>query len=398
MIVGIDASNLRAGGGVTHLVELLRAANPHVHKCDQVIVWAGSATLTKLEERRWLRKVHDPLLDRALPFRVYWQRFKLAKLARAAGCDVLFVPGGSDASGFRPMMTMSRNLLPFEWREMRRYGWSLISLRLLLLRLTQSRTFRKADGVIFLTQYARDAVLRVTGDLPGAVRIIPHGINPRFFLAPRQQRLPSAFVNKQPCRTLYVSIIDVYKHQWHVAEAVAQLRLEGVAIVLDLVGPAGPGIEHLRKTLQRLDPEGEFINYRGAIPYEQLHELYASADIGVFASSCENMPNILLEGMAAGLPLVCSTMGPMPEILGNAGVYSDPDKPSEIAEGIRQLIELPELRAETAYEAYRRAQAFSWARCADKTFEFLAQIAEGHRHRLHGSMVKKAPNLSHRDA
>lgn len=39
MILGIDASNIRAGGGVTHLVELLRAANPSVHGFEKVIVW-----------------------------------------------------------------------------------------------------------------------------------------------------------------------------------------------------------------------------------------------------------------------------------------------------------------------------------------------------------------------
>ena len=64
MRIGIDASNLRAGGGVTHLVELLRAADPPAHGFEQAIVWGGAATLSKIEDRDWLCKVHDPLLDR----------------------------------------------------------------------------------------------------------------------------------------------------------------------------------------------------------------------------------------------------------------------------------------------------------------------------------------------
>jgi hypothetical protein len=166
MILGIDASNLRAGGGVTHLVEFLRAADPQVHGFERVIVWGCAATLSKIEEQYWLCKVHDPLLDRGLPYRVFWQHFRLKKLAKHVGCDVLFVPGGSDASGFKPMVTMSRSLLPFEWREMRRYGLSWLSLKLALLRFTQSTTFRKANAVIFLTQYARDTVLQTIGTLP----------------------------------------------------------------------------------------------------------------------------------------------------------------------------------------------------------------------------------------
>jgi glycosyltransferase involved in cell wall biosynthesis len=375
MILGIDASNLRTGGGITHLVELLRAANPQAHAFGQVIVWSSAATLNKIEERNWLRKEHDSLLDRALPFRVYWQRFKLAKLAKAAGCDVLFVPGGSDASGFRPMITMSRNLLPFEWREMLRYGLSWLCLKFALLRFTQSRTFRKADGVIFLTQYARDAVLRVIGTLPGKTATIPHGVDSRFSCAPRSQKRPEAFSESNPCRLLYVSIVDVYKHQWHVAEAVARLRASGLPVTLDLVGPAyAPAIERLNETLQCVDPEARFIRYLGAVPHEQLHGLYAATDINMFASSCENMPNILLEGMASGLPIACSNRGPMPEVLGDAGVYFDPEQPDEIAEAIRVLIESSELRLEKAQTAFERAQQFSWARSADATFGFIARV------------------------
>lgn len=375
MILGIDASNIRAGGGVTHLAELLRKANPRAHAFDQVVVWSGAATLKKIEERDWLRNEHDPLLDRALCFRVYWQRFRLAKLAKAAGCNVLFVPGGSDASRFRPMVTMSQNLLPFEWRELRRYGFSWLGLKFALLRFTQSRTFRKADAVIFLTQYARHVVLQVTGKLPGKTVTIPHGVDPRFSCTPRPQKKLEEFSESNPCRMLYVSVVDVHKHQWHVAEAVAQLRLSGFPVALDLVGPAyAPAMTRLNKTLRRVDPEARFIRYRGEVPHDELHKFYATADINIFASSCENMPNILLEGMASGLPIACSNRGPMPEVLGDAGVYFDPEQPDEIAEAIRVLIESSELRTKKARAAFERAQQFSWARCADATFGFIARV------------------------
>lgn len=372
MRVGIDASNLRAGGGVTHLVELLRAADPRAHGCREVTVWGGAKTLAAVEARDWLHKVHVPLLDRGLPYRVWWQRFLLRRVARRAGCDVLLVPGGSDASGFKPLVSISQNLLPFQFREARRYGWSVMTVKFLLLRLIQARTFRRADGVIFLTAFAREAVTRVTGALPGRVTIIPHGVNGRFFRAPRE---PGAFSAERPCRVQYVSIVDVYKHQWRVAEAVGTLRSAGMPIVLDLVGPSGHGTRRLNDTLRRVDPERGFVNVRGAVPYEELHQTYASADIGVFASSCENMPNVLLESMASGLPIACSRSGPMPEILGDAGVYFDAEDSASIAAAVGQLVESPRLRAEKAAAAYRRAREYSWARCASETFAALRRVA-----------------------
>lgn len=375
MILGIDAHNISAGGGVTHLAELLGAAEPLVHGFHRVIIWSSTRTLEKIGDRDWLTKVSDPLLDRGLLYRVFWNRFRQRKVASRAGCDILFLPGSSDESGFVPMVTMSQNLLPFEWRELRRYGSSLYAIKFLFLRWAQCRTFRKANGVIFLTNYARNAATKVTGELRGECPTIPHGINPRFMRSPREQRSLADFMETRPCRVLYVSIIDVYKHQWHVAEAVAKLRAEGLPVILELVGPPARGINRLRETLDHVDPKGMFITYRGAVPYERLEASYAAADVGVFASSCENMPNILLEGMAAGLPMACSHMGPMPEVLGDAGIYFDPEDASSIARVLGELITSSDLRAQLAQAAYDRAQAFSWKRCADETFGFLARIA-----------------------
>ena len=375
MIVGIDAANLRRGGGVTHLVELLSACEPASHGVARVVVWGSTQTLAKWYDRPWLEKVSPPALGGGLLQRTWWQRFQLSKSSRAANCSVLFVPGGSYAGTFRPVVTLSQNLLPFEWPELRRYGWASFTLKLLLLRLTQSQSFRKADGVIFLTEYARQTVLGVTGKLAGKTAIVPHGLNPRFQIAPKEQLPLAAYSAENPFRLLYVSIIDQYKHQWHVAEAVHALRSEGLPVVLDLIGPAyQPALARLQTVLDRLDPAGTWARYHGAIPYEDLHQMYGQADLGIFASSCENMPNILLETMAAGLPIACSNRGPMPEVLGDTGLYFDPEKPAGLAQAIRIFLHDPELRYTKAQAAFSRAQGYSWGRCATQTFDFLMEV------------------------
>ncbi len=377
MIIGIDASNLRGGGGVTHLTELLRAAQPYQHGITKIIVWSGIKTLTQIEDRVWLEKVHDILLDGPLLYRVYWQRFRLKRVAEAAGCDLLFVPGGSDVSGFRPMVTMSQNLLPFEWEELRRYGCSVGSLRLILLHWTQARTFRRADGLIYLTRFARDVVLRTIQATAGKTAIIAHGVDKRFIYPPRKPMPISYFSTERPCRILYVSTVNAYKHQWHVAEAVSQLRAEGVPVALDLVGASyPPALRRLEKTLRRVDVDGAFIRYVGRIPYQSLHEYYLQADLSVFASSCETFGLILTESMSAGLPIACSKRSAMPEILGEAGVYFDPEDSDDIARALRELIDSADLRARLAQASFERSKAFSWERCARETFAFLAEIAD----------------------
>jgi glycosyltransferase involved in cell wall biosynthesis len=375
MILGIDASNLRNGGGVTHLVELLGAADPQAHGFSKVVVWGGQKTLRLIKDRPWLVKSNQALLEKSLVCRAWWHKLVLSRLARAAECDLLFVPGGSYAGNFRPFVTMSRTLLPFEIRELKRYGLTLITVKLMLIRWMQTCTFRRADGVIFLTKYARDVVRRIVRGIFGRTKIIPHGIGEQFRNVGRHQVALKRFSLNKPIRVLYVSHIVSYKHQWNVVEAVGILRRTGLPVVLDLVGPEAGAIVRLEDAIHRVDPRGEFVRYRGAVPYAEIHKWYSEADLSVFASSCENMPNILLESMASGLPIACSNRGPMREVLGDAGVYFDPEAPTEIAEAIRILIEDANLRAQKAEAAFERAKLFSWRRCAEDTLSFLSAIA-----------------------
>ena len=150
-------------------------------------------------------------------------------------------------------------------------------------------------------------------------------------------------------------------------------------IQLNLVGPAyPPAMRYLLETMARLRLSGKVIRYHGSVPYSSLPEFYHQADIAVFASSCENMPNILLEAMAAGLPIACSSRGTMPSVLGDAGTYFDPEQPREIADALALLIGNRKMRETYAHDAYQRSQVYSWERCAEDTFAFIAEIARAH--------------------
>jgi glycosyltransferase involved in cell wall biosynthesis len=381
--LAIDASNIRVGGGVTHLVELLRESDPALHGFERIFIWACAATLARIEDRPWLEKRSDPALEAQLPRRIVWQRRKLPQLLRETKVDLLLAPGGSIVPEFSPVVTMSRNMLPFEWNELRRFGYTLAGLKLAFLRFNQSYSFKRADGMIFLTRYAHDAVTKVTGPLKGKTTIIPHGVDTRFRISPRRQRTADELTVSNPLRVIYVSTVDEFKHQWHVVEAVGRLRKEGIPIRLDLYGSARPStLARLTEAMRRMDSGGNFVRYWGAVDYKEIHRCYAAADLSVFASSCENMPNILMESMAAGLPIACSSRGPMPEMLRDGGVYFDPEDPASIAGALRKLATSSQLRSEKAATSFAVASEYSWSRCARETFDFLATVALEHQSRF----------------
>ena len=375
LILGIDAFNISRGGGVTHLVELLRASNPVSYNFKEVILWGSSSTLNMVEDRDWLNKIHVPWLDYGFLSRIYWHKFLSKRVAENANCDVVLCPGGTCLGGFTPAVTMCRNMLPFEWKELKRFGLSMMTFKLLLLRLSQIRSFSKVDGLIFLTKYAFNSISgQVNLDSKNIV-VIPHGINNNFLRIYKEPD-KSEFTLDRPCKILYVSTISPYKHQCNVAKAVSILRFKGYPVQVDFVGSSDIGVKKINSTIKRLDPGGVFITYHGVIPHESLQDYYSDADIGVFASSCENMPNILLENMAAGLPIACSEMAPMPEILGEAGEYFNPLKDSDIAEALRRLIDSKALRTKYAKLANKAAKEYSWEKCANQTFDYLSKVSK----------------------
>jgi glycosyltransferase involved in cell wall biosynthesis len=391
MIVGIDASNLRGGGGLTHLVGILRAASLPMHGVAQVAVWGPRATLNLLPPKPWLSLLHDPLLEGPLAARTYWQRRILPKSA-ATSCDILFAPGGSVSRTIHPSVVMCRNMLPFELREARRFGLSWTLARHVALRFVQAQSFAHADGVIFLTRYAKGCVRSAVPSLGATdTAVIPHGIDEASLSVPRSQFCISDYSDARPFRLLYVSRISPYKHQVRVMRAVSELRSRGTPVVIEFVGghDTDRALRAFENARRDLDGKEQFVTSRGELSHSDTLSRYRDADAFVYASSCENMPNILLEAMASGLPIACADRGPMPEILGPTGFYFDPLSVRSIVASLDEMVVSPVRRAQVARSAFERSHQYSWTKCADETFRYLADV----RRRVLAGAARGGPRL-----
>jgi phenylacetate-coenzyme A ligase PaaK-like adenylate-forming protein/glycosyltransferase involved in cell wall biosynthesis/uncharacterized protein (DUF362 family) len=374
MRLGIDASNIRAGGGLVHLRELLANAEPERYGFEKVVVWGGRTTLSALPDRPWLDLVWQAACDENILKRSAWQVWTLPRLARPA-VDLLFVPGGTHVGSFRPYVTMIQNWLPFDWEEIRRYGVSSQMARLYLLRRLQLQTLDNSAGVVFLTEFSRQAVEALhRGGQPSIV--VPHGVSSEFKAAPRRHRLLSECSDAQPFRFLYVSAIEPYKEHQKLIDAIKILRTSGYPVALDIIGIGRRRfVEQLNASLREVDPDRTSIRYLGLVPYPEVARLYMKADAFVFPSSCETFGMPIFEAMYSGLPVASSNKTVMPEVVGGAGVLFTPDA-NEIARTLRDLMEDVAARDAFAKAGYERAAQFTWASACDLTFRFLAQVAE----------------------
>jgi glycosyltransferase involved in cell wall biosynthesis len=373
MIIGIDASRNRSGGAKAHLIGILAYLDPSLHDIQKIHVWAFRSLLMDIPDRPWLVKHSPPQLEGSLVKQLWWQAAYLAGEARRVGCDILFATDASTLCRFSPLVVLSQDLLSYEPGLMQSYPWGKARLRLEAIKIVQNLAFRRAAGVLFLTSYASRLVQQACGSLP-RTSLAAHGINDEFLRIGGQLPICDNWDNQKEINCIYVSNTDMYKHQWNVVEAVRRLRDLGHAIKLTLIGGTGEAQWLLEQSIDKWDPERTFVRQWEFIRHQELPSHLAASQIFLFASSCENLPITLLEGMAAALPIACSNRGPMPEILGKGGVYFNPDDVPSIANALMQLLKNPNLRMEVATEARSIAARYTWKNCSNLTFEFIRSI------------------------
>ncbi len=376
LVIGIDASRNRSGGAKSHISGILNARLHCKFGIKQIHIWSYKKLLDDLPNEPWLIKHDPPALEQNTLKQLIWQRFNFSAEVEKSGCDIVLNTDAGTVSRFKPAVTMSRDMLSFEPGEMQRFALSKSWLRLLLLRYVQSRSLKSSEGAIFLTKHAADTIQKYSGPISN-ITYIPHGVSMDFKTFRCDYERSAA--GKKSLRCLYVSNIALYKHQWHVVKAVGILRKKGYDISLILAG-GGPGSgkdkahKLLKKAMSQYDPDGSYVEQLGYVQHKKLPRLLASADVFVFASSCENMPNTLVEAMAIGLPIACSDRGPMPEVLGDGGLYFNPEDPETIADALEKIVKDDKLRRTIAKKAKDLSGQYSWERCASETWSFLKSI------------------------
>ncbi len=364
----IDASRNRSGGAIAHLKGILEKFDMN-SDISELHVWGPKVLLERLPDRSWLYKHSHSALERSLIFQLWWQYKILQREIARFKCDILFSTDASTLCKFKPMVVLSQDLLSYEPGIMKTYSWGKARLRLEIIKRVQNSAFRRAAGVLFLTEYASKCVQASCGGL-GKIALAPHGIDDAFRsnLFNYEKIFPQS---RDKIECIYVSNTEHYKNQWNVVLAVKLLRDKGFPVHLTLVGGgSGKSQKMVEESISQCAGDS-WVTQLNFLKHSELPHLLDSADIFVFASSCENLPVTLLEGMAKGMPIACSNRGPMPEVLEDGGVYFDPFEPSSIADAIAKLINSSDLRNNVIKKAAEKSELYTWSECSRATFRFI---------------------------
>lgn len=378
MNILIDATNIISGGGVSHLTELLFAIDQEklrVKGINKLIVVGVEKVIQRLPNVEWLDKIMIPSNKESNFFqRFFWKKREFNKIVEKNKINLIFNPGGSYFGGNVPYVTMCRNMLVFETEEANRFGFTLYRLKFYLLRIFQSISMKNASGVIFISKYAQEYILKNYKSINiKNSEIIHHGISDRFRNDVKEQQEIHSYNKSNPYKILYVSILDVYKHHDKIANAIVKLKeRDNFYVELIVIGGKAGGYNKFSSIQQANE---DIIKYMGNVPFEEIQDCYRNADLFVYGSTCENMPNILIEAMTSGLPICSSKKRPMPEFLENGGEYFDVENVESIYTCLKKVIENRELRNKLANISTNLSYKYSWEKCANETLSFLSSVS-----------------------
>ena len=114
-------------------------------------------------------------------------------------------------------------------------------------------------------------------------------------------------------------------------------------------------------------PLAGHVEYRGYVAPDDRETLFKGAQMLLLPSFDEGFGIPALEAMSAGVPVVVSNRGALPEVVGDAGLLVTPDDPESIASAITRLLEDRSLREACSSRGLDRARQFTWSQTARDT-------------------------------
>ena len=241
----------------------------------------------------------------------------------------------------------------------RRWRWPYRAIEQLVL--------RRADGA-HTPNSDVPAILRNKGMTRQPIAVVPLGVDvERFAAASPMVALPG-----EPPRVGFVGRFEPVKGLGVLLEAFSRLRAPASLVL------AGAGSERSRLT-------GERVYVLPPISNEELPRFLKAIDVLVLPSVTilpaqrEQFGRVLVEAMAAGVPVIGSSSGAIPEVIGDAGLIVPERDPTVLARAIDSVITDTDLRRRLVERGRQRAQSrFSWPVVAAQTFD-LFRLAVANR-------------------
>jgi glycosyltransferase involved in cell wall biosynthesis len=251
------------------------------------------------------------------------------------------------------------------WKKLQQWRWySCIGM--------QKRVVKRLAHLITVSECSRRDIARDFGIPAGRLRVVPNGIDTELFR-------PLSEVEREPGRIIVTNSADIpLKGLAHLLRAVADISRSRNHFKLVVIG--APKKEGAVERLVRELGIGPWIEFTGRVGDPELVRQYARASAAVVPSIYEGFGLPAGEAMACAVPVISTTAGGLPEVVGDAGILVPPADPPALAAAILRLLDHPSYSHDLGQRGFARVHRhFTWRRAAEQTVSTYREAIHAHR-------------------
>jgi glycosyltransferase involved in cell wall biosynthesis len=249
------------------------------------------------------------------------------------------------------------------WRKAQLMRWySMVGM--------QKRVTRRLKLMITVSQRARKDIVEAFGSAADRFRIVPNGIDTNLFR-------PFVGIDRIPNRLIVTTSADTpLKGLGYLLKAIA---CASASHPIELIVIGALQKNGFTERLLRSLGIAARVRFTGRVSDAELVRQYAKASIAVIPSVYEGFGLPAGEAMACGVPVIGTTGGALPEVIGDTGLLVPPANAKALTRAILKLLENPSLAAKLGQKGYHRIQHhFTWDQAARQTVAVYREAIDGH--------------------
>ncbi|MFH1661818.1 MAG: glycosyltransferase family 1 protein [Candidatus Falkowbacteria bacterium] len=238
---------------------------------------------------------------------------------------------------------------------------------------------KKAKKIITVSNFSKQEMVEIYGAKEEKIKVIYNGYNRHLYkkISAQEDEIKNV-LNKYDIEgqfIFYLGRLEKKKNTPALIEAYAIMRQEHKDIKhkLVLVGDASHGYDEVKYAIKEFDLDSEIIT-TGWAPEVDVPYIYNGADVFVHPSRYEGFGITIIQAMACGTPVATSWVASIPEVAGDAALLFNPNDTKSIADAMAKIILDKDLKNDLINKGFKRAENFSWEKCARETLAELNKL------------------------